>query len=468
MKAKLTKPAVYISAFYLVTGFLYIYFSDSIANNLFSDKDILTRIQTFKGFGFVLITGLIITFLINREINKKIRLNIQLKETLEKTREINEALAVAKEKAEENNRLKTAFLNNMSHEIRTPMNGILGFSNLLAQDELPRELKEKYSTIIRSGGEQLMRIIDDILDISKLEAGQMAFSNESFQLNPVIDLIGSLAENQAELKKKEIQIRVIKGLHDGSDYITLDKQRLIQILANLAGNAVKFSEAGYVEIGYSVKNNLLEFYVKDTGIGIPETMHEIIFERFRQVEDTCKKAYGGTGLGLAIVKGLAGLMGGTVSLDSKPGAGSVFYVRLPYVPVISSTAQEEINAVQGGIINKSILIAEDDIASFNLLCSYLSESPVKILYAPNGQEAVNIVMSGQPVDLVLMDIRMPAMNGFEATAAIKKINPSLPVIAQTAYAMPDDKKAALQAGCSDYISKPIMKNVFLNQISKYL
>ncbi|MFN8208076.1 MAG: ATP-binding protein [Bacteroidales bacterium] len=357
MRVKLTKPAIVIFLVYLVIGFLYIFFSDAIVLRLFSEIEQITAIQTYKGWGFIIVTGIILTYLINREIMKGNRVNDSLMESREeykrlfdnlkkkneefqalnqelanslfRSREMNEALELARFRAEENDKLKTAFLNNMSHEIRTPMNGILGFSDLLVNRELPEEKKKEYGRIIKASGEQLMHIIDDILDISKLEAGQVRINESSYQLNQLIHLAGAIAENQVRVKGKKINIRVITALPDGRDVFTGDKTRVMQILNNLANNAVKFTNEGTIEIGYRQEKTTLVLFVKDSGIGIEPRLQKRIFERFIQTDETMKEATGGTGLGLAIVKGLAELMGGSVEVVSVPGKGSEFTVRLP-------------------------------------------------------------------------------------------------------------------------------------------
>jgi PAS domain S-box-containing protein len=401
-----------------------------------------------------------------RELNEK---NNKLKDNLEKTTQINEELKTAKKIAEENDRLKTAFLNNMSHEIRTPMNGILGFSELLAYENIPKDKKQKFAAVIKSSGEQLLNIIDDILDVSRLEAGQLVLVEDSFYLNNVFDVIGTIAENQIQSRRKNLNIQIKKGLTDGEDELLGDKARLMQILTNLTVNAVKFTEAGYVEIGYEVIGNKLKINVEDTGPGIPKNMQGLIFERFRQTEDTIKQVHGGTGLGLAIVKGLVELMHGEIILNSTPGEGSSFTVVLPYKkPGNSSTHQPVSTDVATDFPNKTILIAEDDAYSFDLLKEYLDQLGMTIIHASNGSDSVQQALNTENLDLALIDIRMPEMDGYDAIREIKKTRPHLPIIAQTAYAMDEDKSKAYEAGCDDYISKPIDKDDLLFLLQKYL
>ncbi len=402
---------------------------------------------------------------VQRQLKDK---NAELKESLKKTEEINNALKIAKQIAEENDRLKTAFLNNMSHEIRTPMNGILGFSELLASENLSKSKKQKYSDVIKSSGEQLLHIIDDILDISRLEAGQVQLVDESFPFNNIIDVVTALAENQLKEKEKQVKLKIIKELPDKHDMVVGDKARLIQILTNLAVNAVKFTDVGFIELGYRVSNKQLHIHVKDTGTGIPDDMHELIFERFRQTEHTIKNVYGGTGLGLSIVKGLVELMNGEIRLESKHGVGSTFTVTLPYRPSEMPPEASNIQSRSDKINNKTILIAEDEIVSYNLLKEYLEPFNIKIVHAKNGLEAVEKTHGQENPDLILMDIRMPDMDGYEAIRIIRKTNPDIPVIAQTAFAMIGEKAKAFEAGCNDYIAKPINKQELIRLLQRYL
>ncbi len=379
-----------------------------------------------------------------------------------------EELIRAKEKAEENDKLKSAFLNNMSHEIRTPMNGILGFSSLLSQPDLNAEKRYEFIRIIESSGEQLVRIIDDIIDYSRIETGQVSIIMEKFGLNEMLETIIALIREDMIKKNKNLDIRLHKGLPDGSDGIVSDRARLSQILINLAMNSLKFTEEGFIETGYLVREGVIEFYVKDTGIGIPEIDQEKIFDRFHQANLAIARSYSGTGLGLSIARGLTELLGGGIDFTSKTGRGTTFFIHMPYEPVDIRSAPSERIIPASGFKEKTILIAEDVPESLELISNYFGGTGAIILRASNGKEALDLVRTHKSIDLVLMDIRMPVMDGLEALKTIKKLRPGLPVIAQTAYAMVPDRELFLHNGFDDYISKPVDRKSLMLIAGKYL
>lgn len=375
----------------------------------------------------------------------------------------------AKEKAEESDRLKSAFLANMSHEIRTPMNAILGFSQLLNTPELSDDDKQSYLSIINNTGNQLLIIIDDIINISRIEAGIIELVELEFDLNRIIEDTYETIKVNAEMEKVDLSYSV--DLKDEKTIIFGDKGKLSQILINLINNAVKFTKSGgSVKFGYSINKNMLLFYVKDTGIGIETKDQKIIFERFRQVEHK-GKVYGGTGIGLSIVNAFINKMGGKIWLESQVGEGTTFYFEIPYNPVsIEGVDSEEADYkfYQQKLSGKTILIAEDEDLNFLLMAEFFKDAKVNILHAENGKEAVEMFKSNEGISLVIMDLKMPVMSGYDATIAIKKIRPKIPVIAQTAYAMSTDRAKALAAGCDDYIAKPIVFEEFIKLISKYI
>lgn len=404
---------------------------------------------------------------LNEKNEEYLALNEELEESLIKSQKMNEDLMLAKLKAEESDRLKTAFLHNMSHEIRTPMNGILGFSELLLDGNLPPEKRARYTNVIHASGEQLLHIIDDVLDASRLETGQVYLDNSLFSVNAVVDLVAMLAGNQIKLRKKNIDLRIRKGLEEGKDHIFSDKARLTQILTNLMTNAVKFTEEGHIELSYILKKTFLEFTVKDSGIGIDQKNQQKIWERFVQSDEQIQKTYGGSGLGLAIVKGLTELMRGTVKLESEPGKGSLFTITIPYQ---TNEDQYSTNfSLSGGINTQAplILIAEDSDHSYQLIEEYLSGMKVSVIRAMNGREAVKAVLSDHKPVLVLMDIRMPVMDGLAATKMIREKDQEIPIIALTAFAMPGDKETALQFGCNEYLTKPVSKSDFIGMLGRY-
>lgn len=395
-------------------------------------------------------------------------LNDDLAESYRQIQIINEQLLETKEKAVESDRLKTAFLANMSHEIRTPMIGIIGFAHMLTEKNLDQESVDQYVSIINNCSHQLLTIIDDIIDISKIEAGQLKINAVQTNINDLLFELHSFYTKTAH--EASIELEVLPGLTTDKSSILADPVRMRQILSNLINNALKFTRKGKVSFGYVLKNNEIEFFVTDTGIGIAPEYHSLIFERFRQVEHTETLRYRGTGLGLAICKALVKMMKGQIWVESVIDQGSTFFFKIPAIMLKSSTlgkfsanGKKEIIDLQG----KTILIAEDEEYNYMFLDELLKNTGATIIWAKNGVEAVEICKQSTPLDLILMDIKMPLMNGFEATKKIKPIRPGLPIIAQTAYAMADDKEKAKDAGCDNYITKPIDKSDLFTMIYQY-
>jgi PAS domain S-box-containing protein len=376
-----------------------------------------------------------------------------------------EQLILAKLKAEESDRLKTAFLHNISHEIRTPLNAIIGFSSILTKPSLAPNKRLYYSDIITKSSNQLLSIISNIISISSIEAGQEKLNLKNVNVNTICKLIYeqfSLIAN-----KKNITLKYNTPLPDSEAFILLDETKFFQILSNLLDNAFKFIKQGHVHFGYKLKNGSLEFFVEDTGIGIDLDMQEIIFLRFRQVETSDSRNYGGSGLGLSISKGYVELHGGKIWLTSKLGKGTVFYFIVPYKTEqqtikSSSKITTDIEVVNNKPI--TILIAEDEDFNFMLIEELLSNSNYKLIRAITGLETVEICKANLNIDLILMDIKMPVMNGYEATKLIKEFRPDLPIIAQTAYSIEKSIDKALSIGCCDYISKPFKKEELISKI----
>jgi len=376
-------------------------------------------------------------------------------------------LVNAKVKAEESDRLKTAFLHNISHEIRTPMNAIVGFSEFLTEPDLSIEKRNHFIDIIVQSSDQLLSIITDIISISTIEAGQEKIREKEVNINRICNLIND--QFQARAQSLNVDLHYNTGLADNEANFITDETKLIQILTNLVGNALKFTKQGSVDFRYEVKGNQLEFYVKDTGIGIPPEMHNEIFNRFRQVETTSARQFGGSGLGLSISKAYVELLGGKIWLTSEPEKGSTFYFTLPLKAANSQIASAKQSAEDLKVDLKklkTILIAEDQDSNFQLLEELLSGLNVNIVRAINGLEAVEISKI-KPINLILMDIKMPEMDGYEATKLIKEFSPNIPIIAQTAYAMNEEMEKALQAGCDSCIIKPFKKIDLLAIIKKY-
>lgn len=390
---------------------------------------------------------------------------VGVKENITERKQILEELIVAKEKAEESDRLKTAFLHNISHEIRTPMNAIIGFSNLLTQSVINPDKFKHYTDIIVKSSNQLLSIITDIVNIATIESGQEQVKDKDVHLNNVIQLLYEQFRQAADKQGLIFSYRL--GLPEKDAIITTDNTKLVEVLTNLLTNALKFTHKGSVEFGYNKSGDMLQFFVKDTGIGIPEIMHAQIFERFRQVDRNLSHLYGGSGLGLAISKGYVELLGGKIWLESVPEKGSSFYFTLPFVqPNINISQNNNATIKKEGVSfsNVTLLIAEDEDTNFYLLEEMLAPLQLTIIRAVNGEEAVSICKENAAVNLVLMDLKMPVMDGFEASRAIVKMNPNIPIIAQTAFSSELDREKALECGCSDFISKPLILNQLLEKM----
>lgn len=397
----------------------------------------------------------------------------------ERTRELERAnleLQIAKNKAEESDRLKTAFLSNMSHEIRTPMNAIIGFSHLLKDPNMSKENLNNYVDIITERGNQLLNIINDIIDISKIESGKISIHKSACNVNQMFDELYTMFYNTKELtKKSHLELRYVKPDVFEDIIINTDTNRLKQILSNLIDNAIKFTQAGFVEMGYSIlKNNgknKIQFYVKDSGIGISKANRSLIFNHFRQIDESHTRLFGGTGIGLSISQNLAELLGGDLIVDSKKGEGSTFYLTLPYETVTIVKTPKEIKKPKETEIdwkNKTILITEDNPSSFLLLKTILEKTNAQILHSGNGKEAVELCHNNPDINAVLMDIQLPVMNGYEATRKIKLYRKDLPIIAQTAHALAEDEVKSKNAGCDDYLVKPIQREKLFEVLAKYL
>lgn len=378
-------------------------------------------------------------------------------------------LIVAKERAEESDRLKSAFLANMSHEIRTPLNGILGFTELLKMSDVSAQQQNDYLDIIKKGGDRMLNIINDIIDISKIESGQMKVVLSETNIPDQLKFLSAFFSPDARAKGISL---IFKNHRSGEDsVIVTDKEKLYAILANLVKNAIKFTRTGFVEYGYVEKDSSYEFYVKDTGIGIRSDQKDFIFERFRQGSDSLTRNYEGTGLGLSISKAYAEMLGGKIWFESEFGKGSVFFFELPVSvdkkikPVINTIVQEL--PADEKIKDLVILIVEDNLPSEMLMTRLVRPFSKKILKVTTGIDAVDTCRNNPDIDLVLMDIKLPEMDGYGATREIRKFNKDLIIIAQTAFGLMDEREKALESGCNDFIAKPINRNAFLTLIQKY-
>ena len=376
-------------------------------------------------------------------------------------------------KAKTSDELKSSFLANMSHEIRTPMNSIIGFSNLLASDQIPEIQKKDFVKYIRTSSEILLNLVDDIIDIAKIEAGELKIVKKDCELYALgKELLTTSYETRKKFNKHHLDISFDPDPGVQELYLKTDPYRLRQVLVNLINNAVKFTETGSVEFGFRItEDKTIEFKVKDTGVGLTRNELDQIFERFKRSSQADEKHIAGTGLGLAISKNLVQLLGGEMWVDSVPGKGTTFTFTIPF---LKSTRLPESNdsrsADQTGYNWKGIriLVAEDDPHSFAFSHQVLKKTQAELFHAQTGREALAIFRAEPSIDLVLMDIQLPEMDGMEAAAIIKSINSAVPVIAQTAFAMSGDREKLKKAGFDDYLAKPLDIKLFLTVINRFL
>jgi CheY-like chemotaxis protein len=348
------------------------------------------------------------------------------------------------------------------------MNGILGFAGLLKEPNLASEKQQEYIRIIENSGKRLLNIINDIVDISKIESGQVDIKISETNINEQIEYVFDFFKPETE--QKDIQFYFRNELPNDKACVKTDKEKLYAILINLVKNAIKFTYKGFIELGYMKKDKLIEFYVKDTGIGIKPEQKDIIFERFIQGSESLNRNYEGTGLGLAISKAYVEMLGGKIWVESEFEKGSTFYFTIPYN---YRTQKNEVvnNPIENGsdqhINNLKILIVEDDETSEKLINIVVEKFSKEVINVNNGVEAIRICRNNPDLDLILMDINIPEMNGYEATSQIRKFNKEVIIFAQTAYALSGEREKAIAAGCNDYLPKPISQNLLLELIKKH-
>ncbi|MGB9696625.1 MAG: ATP-binding protein [Ignavibacteria bacterium] len=378
-----------------------------------------------------------------------------------------ESLIRAKEKAEESDRLKTAFLQNISHEIRTPLNGIIGFAQLLYEGEVTKEEIPEYAEIILTSANRLLDLINNIIDISKIQSGILEVVYSSVNLNETINKV--IRQFSLLVKGKQLNLKTRYSFPDENSIIYSDGLFIHQIISNLLSNAIKFTDKGEIEISYILQGDKLLFSVRDTGCGIDPEKGGKIFERFYQADVSLSRRYEGSGLGLAITKGLVEALGGKVWFESTPNQGTTFYFTIPYYLSRPDLEKSEIK-VEEKISGKreKILVVEDERINYLYMSRILELGNFEVIPAFTGNEAIEIVRNNNDIKLVLMDIKLPDLNGIEVTKAIKQIKPDIPIIAQSAYAFTNEREKMMEAGCDDYISKPFLKQDFLKLIKKFL
>jgi len=396
------------------------------------------------------------TFAIIRDITEQKHAEKSLKEALTK--------------AKEADHLKSAFLANMSHEVRTPMNGIMGFARLLRKKNLSGEKQEQYLDVIEKSSERMLNIINDLIDISKIESGQMELHSENMNINDVITFIQRFFE--PECASKGIELISSTTLPPDLAIIVSDKDKLEAILINLLKNAIKFTHHGKINFGYEQYEDKLIFFVEDTGIGIPQNKQKQIFDRFIQVDSSMTKPYEGAGLGLSISKAFVNMLGGNLELSSKVNSGSRFYFSIQHVTPIENKDQniklkKNSTSLKLSKHDLKIIIAEDDEPSFLYLNILMQPFCKTIIHARNGAQCIELSKKHQDTDLILMDVKMPLVGGYEATKSIRTFNQDVIIVAQTAYAFSDDQNKILESGCNDYITKPIQEEDLNKLIDKY-
>ncbi|MBN2829421.1 MAG: response regulator, partial [Candidatus Cloacimonetes bacterium] len=390
-------------------------------------------------------------------------------------REQERELRNARERALESDRLKSAFLANMSHEIRTPLNSILGFADLLDISSSSELDKKTYLSIIRNNGTRLLSLINDIIDFSKIESKQLEIQWSMVNINNTLrNLHESFGLQISKLKKDHLRLFYTIPLPDDKAFIKTDQVRFEQILNNLIGNAIKFTDKGFVEFGYRLNENNLIFYVSDSGIGIPQDEIPNIFDRFRSSKKA-NKTHNGSGLGLTISKELIEMLGGSIWVESTYQQGTTFYFSLPYDAGLSLYESKPITNSSTGIApeccnweSKKILITEDNEDVRFYIESLLKPTGIRIVFAETGQEAIDYCKANNDLDLVLMDIDLPQVDGRQAFTQIHEMHPDLPVIAETAYAMVGDEEQLLKHGFFDYLAKPFSRQRLFASMSKFL
>lgn len=398
----------------------------------------------------------------------------QLMDITERKKAEQELLS-ALERATESDRLKSAFLATISHELRTPLNAIIGFSGLINKD-LPIDSIIKFAKTVNLSGQDLLTIVEDLFDITLIESGVSKIRKSEVNLHAVLrDILEVIKIEQYQTNKSNLELNHTISSDSKDLIINTDLSKFKQILMNLLKNALKFTDEGHISYGYSIEDkqgkSMIKFFVEDTGIGIHKDKHGLIFDMFRQGDDSHTRRFGGTGIGLSIAKRLTELLGGELWLESEEGKGSIFYFTIPCEEIEQLDIKSDVEIIKEKYKNlesKTILIVEDDEASYKYLKIVLEEYGTNIIWAKDGKTSIKYCKENANIDIVLMDINMPEMNGYEATKEIKKFSPYLPIVAQTAFAIAGDREKAIDAGCDNYIPKPIDKDELLEMIHQHI
>ena len=430
-------------------------------------SDFITKPFDLTEVGLRIKNLLYTKYLFQQIQDQNIMLEEKVKERTFRLEKLNEELVLAKDKAEAGDRLKTAFMQNISHEVRTPLNGILGFAEIMSDPSFENEEKEMYKPLLQASCDRLINTITDYMDISLIASGNMEVRFSTIHIN---DLFSDYKDKYYELcLSKKLEFEYLPPADNQNLTIETDPEFFKKIITHLLDNAIKFTSTGFVKFGWEIKGNNFGMFVRDSGKGIADEAKSSIFNVFEQENLSLTRSHEGSGLGLSIIKGLLSLLGGQISFESEKGVGSVFYVTIPLkhsqvkdnmVSLTKETVYEEVN-------EEIILIAEDDFANRFLLEKMVTELAAKVFLAEDGQEAVEMCKNNPKITKVLMDLKMPIMDGFEATRIIKSFRPELPIIALTAYAMSGDERRAREAGCDDYLSKPVSKKQLLKTLSKF-
>jgi PAS domain S-box-containing protein len=403
------------------------------------------------------------------DLNSKLKIrNRELYDSIIQIQNINTELIFAKEKAEESDHLKSAFLANISHEIRTPMNGILGFTELLKEPKLTGRQKQEYIRVIEKSGSRMLNIINDIVSISKIESGQISLNFRETSLKNQIQFLTDIFK--LEVEGKNIELKLINTLNDEDCIIITDEEKVCAILSQLLKNAIKFTDYGSIEIGCIKNKDTITFYVKDSGIGINTNQIDLLFERFRQEDDSLRRNSDGAGLGLYIAKTYVDLLGGKIWGANNAEKGAIFYFEIPLIRPneVYKESQIPMSTITNETPRLKILVAEDDSISLKFISKILEVFGENLLVARNGLEAVNICKNNPDIDIVLMDIQMPVMNGYEAIKKIREFNQEVIVIIQSAFVFTDEAEKAIEVGGNGYISKPINKDLLIDHINNQI